>query len=400
MTGRISVRLAAPSVPGNWLRHDFRDQVPSYAAPSEPLGGRVVLVEGRRPDLAAERALAERRREEAGVKAGRRPAVIRGAILTLSREAVEDLNMGRVSLESADAAVAAALREEFGNDLLYVVRHADEVSPHWHAAIRNVGTDGRVRRFDRAACSALQDRVGAAIERRVGWRRGIPVKERLARGDRPGKVRHRSVRELHGSLVRDLAEAEKDRSRSLEDLAAVEQERKRLEQKAEELLRRLRQAEERNLEQSALAERYRRRLWKVEQEIERLRGEAEAAERSRLQAEALRKALEASTHRASGSRLLRPLPDSEREILLRVGAYESGGTIFSTRTDLDAAKVQVVSLSKMYGPDADIVGHPPYWAKTLAIAATELGLPLRVYDRQGRLQTGSDLPHRVVQRTR
>lgn len=222
MGGAVSIRLAAVARPGGWIGHDWRDSVPRYAAAEEPPGGRIVVVLGTRPDMAAEAAEAARRREAAGIRGGRPPVLLRGVVVSLSREAQRDLTEGRVALADADAAVAAALRAEWGEDVVYVIRHTDETAPHWHAVVRTVRPDGRARRYGPADCAALQDRVGAVIQQRVGWTRGVPRAVREARGEGPARTRHRSVRELHASMASDLAAAEAEVARLREKVSSLE----------------------------------------------------------------------------------------------------------------------------------------------------------------------------------
>lgn len=112
-------------------------------------------------------------------------------ILTGSPEA-----MAAKSPEELDAWTAANVRwlvEKFGPNLVQVVRHDDETTPHLHAVVVPINPDGRLsaKRFwgEASGLSALQTEYAQAMK-----------PEGLERGVMGSKAKHRTVRAFYAAL--------------------------------------------------------------------------------------------------------------------------------------------------------------------------------------------------------
>ena len=107
-----------------------------------------------------------------------------------------------------------ALAEKFVNDLsaqygvkaIYLVRHSDESTNHYHFLMENINEQGRAvtNRLNRQALARLQDKAGEVFSE-IGLSRGIKKIERLVKGEEYSKTVHRSVRELHNDLPREIS---------------------------------------------------------------------------------------------------------------------------------------------------------------------------------------------------
>ncbi|MDZ5767265.1 MobV family relaxase, partial [Stenotrophomonas maltophilia] len=119
-------------------------------------------------------AVADRLRE-AGVKKPRRDAVLCSEmVLTGSPERMA--SMSGAELEAWAADNVAWLREEHGANLVQVVLHLDERTPHLHAAVVPVNRDGGLsaKRYwgEAAGLSALQTAYGNRMAPH-GLQRGV-----------------------------------------------------------------------------------------------------------------------------------------------------------------------------------------------------------------------------------
>lgn len=142
-----------------------------------------------------------------GAASGGSVAPAWGGIITLGHDAQRDVAEGRVRIEDVDQAALAALRETFGEALVYVVRHTDEAAPHWHFLVRNARPgDGRAWRFNRSDLSELQDKAAAHFHI-FGWTRGRRKEDRIAAAEPVSRWTHRTVSELHQALLADRERA-------------------------------------------------------------------------------------------------------------------------------------------------------------------------------------------------
>ncbi|AGA32405.1 Plasmid recombination enzyme type 1 [Thioalkalivibrio nitratireducens DSM 14787] len=103
--------------------------------------------------------------------------------------------------KKAAEAVAAAL----GTTLVGLVVHRDEAVLHAHFVLDGYGHDGKPlsTKLTKGTCSGLQDTVATAYAD-LGITRGKYLAERIQDGEDYSKTIHRSVRELHRDLPREL----------------------------------------------------------------------------------------------------------------------------------------------------------------------------------------------------
>ena len=119
----------------------------------------------------------------------------------LSREDQDDLHL----------AVAQAVAEHCGSDLVGLVVHRDETALHGHGAMPAVRSDGTPisQGLSPAALSVMQD-VAMRVASR--WLPTIepPTRKaaRIARGDNASAIYHRSVRQLHDDLPKEIEDRE------------------------------------------------------------------------------------------------------------------------------------------------------------------------------------------------
>jgi len=130
-------------------------------------------------------------------------------VLTFSASA--DLSdkdtLDQCALRTMDAVIK---KHELRKDaLIEMVRHEDETRTHYHFMFKNqrLNTTSARRSFDRDACSELQDLAGAEFAC-MGIQRGTPKQERIDNDEPVHKYIHRTVKQLHEDLPRELAQAQ------------------------------------------------------------------------------------------------------------------------------------------------------------------------------------------------
>ena len=225
---RVSVRLAG--VPMTRLafvaRHNLRQgPPPNYVDPARAHLNAVLFGPEAGDFKSAAHASAERYRKRVEQKVQRKQALLVEGIVTFSRAAQP------IVLENLEQAHARALAlveqivrtHGHGAELESLVYHGDESAPHYHFLLEGVGADGRavLQRFQRREGTHLQDLAGLAFAP-MGIQRGIPLIERMQRGDDRSKIVHRSVRQLHADLPRELAAKQRQVAAVAVDLAELQ----------------------------------------------------------------------------------------------------------------------------------------------------------------------------------
>ena len=200
--------------------HDFRKKVPSYVDRSKT-GQNTILVGGP-PDVSASIASqGERVRARTGKRLRKDANLFLSGILTFSRDA-----RGLVNATPPDAQareMAKRFAEENRVKLLYLVRHSDETTTHYHCLWENITSDGESakNKLSPPVLSKWQDVAGQVFST-VGIGRGTKKSERLARGEDFSKVIHRSVKRLHEDLPREISQEEERLSAAAERRVALE----------------------------------------------------------------------------------------------------------------------------------------------------------------------------------
>lgn len=105
--------------------------------------------------------------------------------------------------------MAQAVADKTGHNLIGLVVHRDESAIHAHYALRGyrLTADGKEMplRLKKTDLSAIQDTIGAVCGK-YGINRGTPKEVRVARGEDRSKTDHRSVKQLHDDLPKELEE--------------------------------------------------------------------------------------------------------------------------------------------------------------------------------------------------
>jgi hypothetical protein len=194
------------------LAHDFRRKVPNYVDRSET--SRNAILDGGPPDIPASiRDQGERVKARTGKKIRKDANLFLSGILTFSKDA-----RGLVNATPPDQRArefARQFAEKNRVKLLYLIRHSDETTVHYHFMTENISSEGESakNKLSPPVLSKWQDVAGQVFSP-VGIGRGTPKVERIAAGEPMSAVIHRSVRKLHEDLPREIAQ-EEDRLRDV-----------------------------------------------------------------------------------------------------------------------------------------------------------------------------------------
>ncbi|MHB1562642.1 MAG: plasmid recombination protein [Leptospirillum sp.] len=207
MAGIVSVRVWGTQSAIGELGHDARTskKIPKNVDQTRTHLNRVLIGSMTQEDLEKSKREQTERIRSFTKKAPRRDAnyYIPG-IITFSKEARNQVN----SMPPDGQAMKFVEDVSKKNDvkIIYLVRHSDESTTHYHFLLEYVDSDGRAvgRKLNKKALSGLQDEAGM-IFGSIGLTRGIKKTERLARGEDFAKTVHRSVRQLHEDLPGEIA---------------------------------------------------------------------------------------------------------------------------------------------------------------------------------------------------
>lgn len=209
MSKSISIRIQPRTgrQAGGQRRHDLRDpaHMPDYVDQTRT-GQNSVIIEP--PDPETVRAEIAWHRLAAGqqkLRADARTTI--AGIITFGKEAqpiVEGLpNEGQDALFQR---VAERVAKETDRPLLGLVVHRDESAVHAHFTLRGYKLENGKEvapRLSRTDLQRIQDAAAQEVAH-LGIERGVSRAIREARGDDMAKVVHRSVKELHEALPREI----------------------------------------------------------------------------------------------------------------------------------------------------------------------------------------------------
>jgi hypothetical protein len=132
-------------------------------------------------------------------------------VVSFSETVNKNINLNFAELD----ACAMEFIEEFSKKynlrddaIVYLVRHADEASPHYHFTLLNQDKNGNTlnKRFSPMETSKLQDLAGESFSY-MGIKRGIPKAERVAAGDY--NVVNQKLDYLRSNLTPEIESKEK-----------------------------------------------------------------------------------------------------------------------------------------------------------------------------------------------
>lgn len=215
MSKYVSIRLetATRSEHRGQRAHDLRTgRIPDYVDRSRSHLNSYLI---ETPDADAMAAECLRRRQSRTDLKRRARSIRKDGIVTLKgiltfSEKAQPL-IEALSHEDQDRrfmAAAEAAAERLGTTLVGLVVHRDESALHAHFTPIGYGHDGKPisTKLAKGTCSNLQDAVATAYAD-LGITRGKYLAERIQDGEDYSKTIHRSVRELHRDLPRELEAA-------------------------------------------------------------------------------------------------------------------------------------------------------------------------------------------------
>lgn len=189
--------------------HDLRRGAqPSYVD-REKIANNEILIEP--PAAPALRKTNEERRKKRVTQRAMRSdaAVAFTGILTFGHEAQETFEaLSREDQAQAFLDAAQAVAERLKTTVEGLVIHRDETAVHAHFTLAAYDLDGNpmTATIKRGTLSDLQDVVAGAFQRHAPEiERGRSVAERLASGATRAETLHKSVRELHEDLPKEVA---------------------------------------------------------------------------------------------------------------------------------------------------------------------------------------------------
>lgn len=238
MSKAISIRIQPRTgrQAGGQRRHDLRDQahMPDYVDQTRTGQNSVII---KPPDPETVRAEIAWHRLAAGqqkLRADARTTI--AGIITFGKEA-QPIVEGLPS-EGQDALfqrVAERVAKETDRLLLGLVVHRDESAVHAHFTLRGYKLENGKEvapRLSRTDLQRIQDAAAQEVAH-LGIERGVSRAIREARGDDMAKVVHRSVRELHKALPREIEAAQARKLAIEQEVAALEAKRANNERLAE-----------------------------------------------------------------------------------------------------------------------------------------------------------------------
>ncbi|WP_255415148.1 plasmid recombination protein [Tropicimonas sp. IMCC34011] len=227
----VSVRLESRTMSKakGTRRHDFRiGKLPSYVKKERVHLNRILMPMRPLPQIKRENA-------ELRKKAGRQramksnAAVITSGIITFGRKAAEMFeSLSSSKQDDAFRDLAKAIAAQLDTSLESLVIHLDETAVHAHFTLRSYTTAGLAlsEAAKRGTMSGLQDLAAEIMQQyEPGIERGHRKWDRIEAGaDHPDTL-HRSVRQLHQDLPRELEVLRRQRDEEQRALAELSSQR-------------------------------------------------------------------------------------------------------------------------------------------------------------------------------
>ncbi len=279
---QVRIQFDAAQRAAGQRAHDLREgPQPEYVDASRSPLNRILMKPV--PGAALKAVCAERRTRRKTRRAMKSNAsVCLSGILTFGHEAQPIFE--RLGPEAQDAAyreAAEAVAGRLNTTLTSLVVHCDESAPHAHFQTPSYDLDGEAisEKVKKSTLRDLQTLVAEVMGRHApGIERGRSKLERLKAGAKPSEVVHKSVRQLHDELPREIAQ----RRRELDELQeAVDLNRRRADA-ARGKAERLQANEARAAQALKTAQTYEDRAQKAQEKLDAL--ERRIAEQERASA--------------------------------------------------------------------------------------------------------------------
>jgi hypothetical protein len=229
MSNTISVRIEPVQAwaASGQMNHDFRkaSSTPQYVNTELSANNSYILEPLPTAKLRAD--LGNRRKEAHQQNLRQDCRIAISGLISFGTEAQPIIN--EMSIEKQDELykkVAEAISEKSGHQLIGLAVHRDEASPHAHFMLLGYREQERTKEItvkidgqkvkqevhvteyvpwnlEKSDLRKLQDVAAKCVEH-LGIKRGTPIEEHLENGEPLQKVIHKSVRELHLSLPKEL----------------------------------------------------------------------------------------------------------------------------------------------------------------------------------------------------
>lgn len=263
-------------------RHDLRQQMPAYVDEARSPWNSFIIPPPPETDLFQEVQARWNRRPMARRRGLRRDANIAvGGIITFGNQLQPKIDgLPRDEQDGRYHQLAQNIAEELGTDLVGLVVHRDESAPHAHFTLAGYTREGYsvTEMLTPSRLKKLQDIAATDVYADLGAQRGTPKSERLRAGAKPSEVIHKSVRQLHDQLPRELAAARAQVDQVQKDVEGLAAERDTLERQLKDMsAQRDSLAQQLATEEQALAH--------AQERADEARRRAEVAEQKRSEAE-------------------------------------------------------------------------------------------------------------------
>jgi len=206
----ISVRIEPKGINeiSGQTRHDLRLKTPSYVDKSRTAENSVLIrpVDGKELLNKCENIRKNQPKPPRALKKNCRVGI--SGIITFSSEAKTIIeNLGRDKQNELFLQAGNKIAEFLNTDLTGLVIHRDEASIHCHFQCPAYNFKGfsLSNAIKPADLSKLQD-ITAEVFKEYGIERGKPKKQRIQDGEDYSKIIHRSVKQLHDDLPKEIAE--------------------------------------------------------------------------------------------------------------------------------------------------------------------------------------------------
>ena len=212
MSKYVSIRLetATRSAHGGQRAHDLRiGEMPDYVDPLRSKDNSYLIKAPNARAMASKCLTRRQSRTDLRRKARsiRKDGIVAlKGLLGFSAKAQPDIeSLAKEDQDRRFKKAAEAVAAALGTTLVGLVVHRDEAVLHAHFVLDGYGHDGKPlsTKLTKGTCSGLQDTVATAYAD-LGITRGKYLAERIQDGEDYAKTIHRSVRELHRDLPREL----------------------------------------------------------------------------------------------------------------------------------------------------------------------------------------------------
>jgi len=271
---------------GGDVDHELREgAIPQYVDQDRSHLNSIIIAPKRGPELTA--ICAERRKlRDTKRKMKSNACVSQSILISFGRDIQPAFDALPIEVQDElYLKLMQKIADEANTDVSGLAAHRDETAPHAHGQLIGYSRDGipLTKIMNRQFRRDMQDWMVEIFKPHLPEiERGVRKSVRLAQGDDASKTIHKSVQELHGSLLPQIEEAK-------EELARLKEEQAKIEGR----IAKLREKEELNEKQARNLEAYERRLKAREDAVGAL--EAETARLHQIAQNSAQRATESAS---------------------------------------------------------------------------------------------------------